>query len=156
MPQPPKKTNRLKDKKERVLADGPFAIKWMSREDKVLAWGYCDRHRETMNEFIAVAIRERVQRERAMTQTGEIIRPGFALATRPGAEARTPDTEPRPPGTALALIDQPPERWLSAEEISRTIDLAQTIAKLRGTKLKPNAKLLISAERLLRQRLAGG
>jgi hypothetical protein len=80
------------------------------------------------------------------------------------AREREPQVVKENGGGALVTIDNGPAQnglrlvaplTLTAEEILRTVEVAEEIAKRRGKSLKPGSRIYLSAQRACRARLPG-
>ena len=91
----------------------------------------------TVAQWVGQAVREKIARERE-PQEGEVMPPGVAVAP----------LNPTPPPRA-------PERPWTPAEIVAYVEAYQAVMAARGKKVPPNAKILVAAERLLRQQLTG-
>lgn len=121
----------------RVLTGGPDVAKtWevrnMAEADTIEAVAAAKRDGMTTAEWLTHAIRERISRERISRESaavGEIMPPGEIEAAEPM-----------------------PVPW-SPLELIQNLEAYERVMRLRGKPISPRARVLVSAERLLRQRL---
>lgn len=130
---PPDKPNK------RDFRDGPWAQKKMAGSDKKLATEAAERAHMTLPQWLALAIREKVARERGalgLAHEGEVLPPDAS----PGAASRS----------ALTLIETPPP--LSMNEVGLAIEYAFRLMQVRGLKHPPKA-ITAAAQRVIEARL---
>lgn len=122
---------------ERVFEDGPWAQKWMDGSDKKAAFEAAWRGKKTMTVWLGEAIRAKVAEERTLR------------AVPPGATGVvTLDAHDGANGTRLL---EP--IMLTADEIARCVQVYEQILEKRGKTLRPNARVLVEAERTIRAKL---